>query len=318
MSTVNSLYDPQFEHDACGVGFLANISGQSEHRILAYALQALGNLAHRGAVGADALTGDGCGVLTQLPRAFFRRELKKSGESFHDSDLAVGVVFLPQGNHGMLERSLRIVESAVPQFGLGFLGWRTVPVDPRCLDDRARATLPEIHQVFLRRTDGCDDAEFERRLLLARKTVERDAIRENIHDLYIPSFSSRTIVYKGLLDARQLGEFYPDLRDPLFTTALAIFHQRYSTNTFPNWRLAHPFRLLAHNGEINTLAGNKTWTHAREHELASPVWREKVELLKPVLQAGGSDSSCLDNALEILQGSGRDLLHSVLMLMPEA
>jgi glutamate synthase domain-containing protein 2/glutamate synthase domain-containing protein 1/glutamate synthase domain-containing protein 3 len=317
-SATQSLYNPEFEHDACGVGFVANISGKSEHRILAYAVQALCHLAHRGALDADAKTGDGSGVLTQLPRAFFRREVERlGGKLHHDSDLAVGVVFMPRGDSQTIEDSQRIVEAAATEFGFRHLGWRTVPVDPSCLGDKARDTMPEIRQILVVWPGNCDD-EFERRLFLARKQAELHAREKEIRDFYIPSFSSRTIVYKGLFSAPQLAEFYHDLQDPLYATALAVYHQRYSTNTFPNWQLAHPFRTLAHNGEINTLSGNKIWTRAREQELASPVWGERIELLKPILQPGGSDSACLDNVLELLQASGRDILHSVMILVPQA
>ncbi|MDB6122547.1 MAG: glutamate synthase large subunit [Pedosphaera sp.] len=315
----NSLYDPKFEHDACGVGFVANTNGKREHRIVEYAIQALCNLAHRGALDADAKTGDGAGVLTQLPHAFFRREVEKlGGKLMHDADLAVGFIFMPHGNKYAVSNSQRIVDEAVAQFGIHNFGWRVVPTYPNCLGDKARNTMPEMQQILLGRTQGWSEMEYERRLLLARKVAERRALEEKITGFYIPSFSSRTIVYKGLFNAPQLPGFYPDLKDPLFITALAIFHQRYSTNTFPNWQLAHPFRTLAHNGEINTLLGNKNWTRAREQELTSKIWKEQVELLKPIIQPGGSDSAALDNALEVLELSGRDILHSVLMLAPEA
>lgn len=313
------LYQPEFEHDSCGVGFIANISGKREYRILDYALQALNNLAHRGALDADAKTGDGAGILSQLPHALFRREVEKLGGKVHeDADLAVGFVFMPRGNKYLISKSQRIVEDAVTHFSLHNFGWRTVPTNSRSLGDKARDTMPEMQQILLGRTGGWSEDEFERRLFLARKLAERRAREEKLEGFYIPSFSSRTIVYKGLFNAPQLPKFYTDLRDPLFTTALAIFHQRYSTNTFPNWQLAHPFRMIAHNGEINTLMGNKNWTRARERELASEVWRENVELLMPIIQPDGSDSACLDNALEVLELSGRNILHSVMMLAPEA
>ena len=314
-----SLYHPQFEHDACGVGFVANINGKREFRILDYALQALNNLAHRGALDADAKTGDGAGVLTQLPHALFRREVEKmGGKPLDDSDLAVGFVFMPRGNKYLISNSQRIVEESVAHFGLHSFGWRPVPVNPRSLGDKARDTLPEMQQIILGRTGGWNAEHFERRLFLARKLIEKRAREEKLDGFYIPSFSSRTIVYKGLFNAPQLGKFYTDLRDPLFATALAIFHQRYSTNTFPNWQLAHPFRMIAHNGEINTLMGNKNWTRARERELVSSVWKDEIDLIKPLVIVDGSDSSCLDNALEVLELSGRDILHSVMMLAPEA
>lgn len=315
----NSLYHPRHEHDACGVGFIANSSGKAEYRILEYALQALCNLAHRGALDADAKTGDGAGVLLQLPREFFRREVEKLGASLKDDgDLAVGFIFMPRGDKYKISHCQHIVEEACQQFGIHVFGWRVVPVNPRCLGDKARDTAPEIQQVLLGRSEDWDTAAYERRLLLARKAAEKKALEEEIEGFYVPSFSSRTIVYKGLFNAPQLQKFYTDLKDPLFVTSLAIFHQRYSTNTFPNWQLAHPFRTLAHNGEINTLLGNKNWTRARELELTSPVWKDQVEHLKPVIPPGGSDSSALDNALELLELSGRSVLHSVMMLIPEA
>ena len=315
----HSLYDSKFEHDACGVGFIANIHGKREFRILEFAIQALCNLAHRGALDADAKTGDGAGVLTQIPHALFRREVEKlGGKLVRDTDLAVGFVFMPCGNKYQISSSQHIVDEAVAQFGIHNFGWRVVPTNPRCLGDKARETMPEIQQVLLGRTSGWTDDEFERRLFLARKTAERRAREEKIEGFYIPSFSSQTIVYKGLFNAPQLPKFYPDLADPLYTTALALYHQRYSTNTFPNWQLAHPFRRIAHNGEINTLMGNKNWTTAREPELTSPLWGKDIGILRPIIQPGGSDSAALDNALEVLELSGRDLLHSVMMLAPEA
>ena len=320
MQTKNpqSLYHPDFEHDACGVGFVANTNGRREHRIVEFALQALRNLAHRGALDADAKTGDGAGVLTQLPTAFFRAEAEKFGGTVPaETDLAVGFFFLPT-DPVQLQRCLTIVEAATAQFGLQRIGWRSVPVNPQCLGDKARATMPALRQLLMARTPGWSDMEFERRLLLARKVAEKQALDERLEEFYTPSMSSRTIVYKGLFNAPQLEAFYPDLRDPQFVSALAVFHQRYSTNTFPNWRLAHPFRRLAHNGEINTLRGNKNWTRARERELTSNIWKDRVGFLTPILQPSNSDSGCLDNALEVLELSGRDILHTVLMLAPEA
>ena len=244
-----SLYDSKFEHDACGVGFVANISGKRERRILEYAIEALCNLAHRGALDADAKTGDGAGVLTQLPHGLFRREIEKlGGKLAKDTDLAVGFIFMPRGNKEQIAASRLAVEEAVKQFDIPSFGWRVVPTNPRCLGDKALATMPEFAQILLGRATGWSDEEFERRLFLARKAAEKRAIEQKIDGFYIPSFSSRTIVYKGLFNAPQLPKFYTDLKDPLFTTALAVYHQRYSTNTFPNWQLAHPFRQLAHNG----------------------------------------------------------------------
>ena len=314
-----SMYRPEFEHDACGVGFVANTSGKKERRIVDHALKALDNLSHRGALDADAKTGDGAGILIQLPLAFFKREVEKlGGKLASESDLAVGFIFLPRGNKYQASTGQHIVEQSCAQFGLHCFGWRSVPTNSRCLGDKARNTMPEFQQILLGRDKDWSEDEFERRLYLARKTAERRALAEKIEDFYIPSFSSRTIVYKGLFNAPQLAKFYTDLRDPLFISALAVFHQRYSTNTFPNWQLAHPFRTLAHNGEINTLLGNKNWTRARELELHSDIWGDNIQHLRPIIQADGSDSAALDNALELLHLSGRSILHSVMMLAPEA
>ncbi|MFO1460386.1 MAG: glutamate synthase large subunit [Verrucomicrobiota bacterium] len=314
-----SLYRPQFEHDACGVGFIANITGRREQRIVQYALEALESLAHRGALDADAKTGDGAGILVQLPKAFFKREAEKLGvKAVEEEDLAVGFVFAPAGNKYVVAKCRQFVEEACARYGIHFLAWRPVPTNSRCLGEKARSTMPEILQCLLGRDLAWSEDEFERKLFLARNHAERAAMAEKVDGFYCPSFSARTIVYKGLFNAPQLPKFYLDLKDPLFVSALAIFHQRYSTNTFPTWHLAHPFRMLAHNGEINTLLGNKNWTRARETELESTVWGDEIETLRPIIQPGGSDSAALDNALEALDLSGRNLLHAVTMLAPEA
>jgi glutamate synthase (ferredoxin) len=313
-----SLYRPEFEHDACGVGFVANSNGKREHRILDYALQSLCRLAHRGALDADAITGDGAGVLTQIPHDIFREEVTKLGVSLEsDWELGIGFLFLPQ-NDETAARCIEIVEEVMAKFGVVKLGWREVPIDTSCLGEKALATLPTMKQVLVTRAEGWEEDEFERRLYLTRRVIEKHIAEEKIADSYVASFSSRQIVYKGLFDAPQLQKFYIDLQDDRYRTASAVYHQRYSTNTFPNWKLAHPFRTLAHNGEINTLLGNKNWTRARELELSSPVWGENIEHLKPVIQEGNSDSASLDNALELLSMSGRDILHSIMMLIPEA
>ncbi|MFM7213874.1 MAG: glutamate synthase central domain-containing protein, partial [Verrucomicrobiota bacterium] len=318
-SVPNSLYRPEFEHDACGVGFIANISGKKEQRIVQFAIEALNSLAHRGALDADAKTGDGAGILVQLPKAFFKQEADKLGvKAVEEEDLAVGFVFAPAGNKYLIAKCRQFVEEACAKYGIHFLAWRPVPTNPKCLGDKARATMPEILQCLLGRDLSWSPDEFERKLFLARNHAERAAMAEKVEGFYCPSFSGRTIVYKGLFNAPQLPKFYLDLKDPLFVSALAIYHQRYSTNTFPTWHLAHPFRMLAHNGEINTLLGNKNWTRARENELESAVWGDEVETLRPIIQPGGSDSAALDNALEALDLSGRHLLHAATMLAPEA
>ncbi|HWQ27922.1 MAG TPA: glutamate synthase central domain-containing protein, partial [Dehalococcoidia bacterium] len=312
------LYRPDQERDACGVGFVADISGRPSHAILEMAIQCVTNLTHRGALDADAKTGDGAGVSFQIPRGFFAEVVRELGHGAVDpADLAVGMVFLPRDEDDAGRCKYRLARAAGER-GLTVLGWRAVPVDASVLGDQARKTQPRIEQIILRRPPGMDDAAFERTLFLARKDAERWALQTGLTEFYVPSLSHRTIVYKGLLVAHQLNKFYLDLKDPRFETALAVFHQRYSTNTFPNWILAQPFRMLAHNGEINTLQGNRNWMRAREPELGSEVWGYDIEALKPIIQEGFSDSASLDNALEALVLSGRDPLHAMMMLIPEA
>jgi len=313
------LYNPAHEHDACGTGFVADTSGARSHAVLETALQCVANLTHRGAVSADMRTGDGAGVMTQIPYRLFEADLARAGVVLSaPEDLAVGMIFMPADDRAAQERVRQIVASAVASEGLRLLCWRQVPVDESALGEIGARTRPHIEQALIGRPHALDPVAYERRLYLARKAIERRLQEEKIVGCYIPSFSSRTLVYKGLMIAPQLPVFYRDLRNPLYETALAVFHQRYSTNTFPNWFLAQPFRMLAHNGEINTLAGNLNWTRAREAELQSDVWGERVEELKPLVQAGGSDSSALDNVLEAIVLSGRDIRHAFMMLIPEA
>ena len=318
------LVDKRYEWDSCGVGFVANISGKKSHAILEKGIQAVVNLTHRGAIDADAKTGDGAGILTQLPGKFFRKEVERLGHRPpKEEDLAVGMFFLPRKEydaHAFLtqERCHAIAEEAVSRQGVQMFGWRQVPVDSSVLGDKAAATRPEIEQILMGRPSHIPPSEFERILYLIRKEIEKHIHAASIENFYIPSFSSKTIVYKGLFVAPQLKKFYLDLRSPDYETALCLFHQRYSTNTFPNWFLAQPFRMLGHNGEINTLQGNRNWMRAREPELSSPLWKEQIETLKPIVWAEGSDSASLDNVMELLALSGRDILHSTLMLVPEA
>ncbi|HEY9232975.1 MAG TPA: glutamate synthase large subunit [Blastocatellia bacterium] len=309
------LYDSQFEHDACGVGFVANLTGGASHRLLGTALEALGNLLHRGAVDADGLSGDGAGVLTGLPRKLLVREIERRGFLRpHPEDLALGMIFLPR-QVDAAAACRRVVEQVLERFGLLVYYWRRLPVNETALGAKAARTAPLIEQVLIGR-QHVEPFEFEQTLYLVRKEVERQTAE--IKDFYIPSLSSRTVVYKGLMIATQLAAFYRDLCDTDYETRFAIFHQRYSTNTFPNWALAQPFRLLAHNGEINTIAGNRNWMRAREADLRSRLWQHRVERLKPVIWAQGSDSASFDNALELLTMSRRDALHAMMMLTPEA
>ncbi|MEP6667671.1 MAG: glutamate synthase large subunit [Chthoniobacter sp.] len=314
-----SLYSADFEHDSCGVGFIAQVSGKRSNQVLKYALQSLCNLAHRGAVDADAKTGDGAGVSTQLPYKIFTAEVQKLGHRlFQESDLGVGMVFLPHDNAYSQARAKAITEDVIQKRGLFLFGWREVPTNIHMLGDKAASTLPRIEQVLVGRPHGMVDDEYERRLFLARNEIEKRAETDGIKHFYIASFSHRLIIYKGLLVSPSLQKFYKDLQDERYETALAIYHQRYSTNTFPTWPLGHPFRMLAHNGEINTRRGNVNWMRAREAELEADFWGADIDLLKPIIQPGGSDSGELDNALEAIVMSGRSILHAMTMLVPPA
>ena len=314
------LYDPIHEKDACGTGFIAQVSGVASHEIVRQAITAVTNLMHRGAVSADARTGDGAGILTQLPRKLLLRELAARGiNDVSGDDLALGMVFFTQDDAEGTAHAVSIFEQESARRGLRFLAWRVVPTDPSVLGEQARATLPDIRQAIIARPPDMDGASFERALFLVRRAVESEMMTRGDGEFYIPSFSSRSVVYKGLLVATQLSSFYLDLIDPDFESALAVFHQRYSTNTFPNWQLSQPFRFLAHNGEINTLQGNRNWLQAREADLRSDVWtKDDLRTITPITSTTASDSASLDHTFELLQVSGRSLLHSMMMLAPEA
>ncbi|PYV26339.1 MAG: glutamate synthase large subunit, partial [Acidobacteria bacterium] len=335
------LYERE-EHDACGVGFVAQIGQPPSHRVIEQALECLASLTHRGAVDADGSSGDGAGIMCQLPSAFFAREASRLNPRFNRHwTIAVGVFFLPPAASERAQAML-IAEAAVRNRGLHFIGWRPVPVAESALGPQARETQPAIWHLLVGDSDEAPalgapaapptdqwsqseaaisarrEREFEQHLYLVRKEIERRLTEAGIRDCYIPSFSSRNIVYKGLLSPSQLAAFYRDLEDPDFVSSAALFHQRFSTNTSPSWCLAQPFRLVAHNGEINTLLGNRNWMRAREAVLEHPTWGNDVEWLKPVIQPGGSDSASFDNALELLTRSGRTVHHALLMMIPEA
>jgi glutamate synthase (NADPH/NADH) large chain/glutamate synthase (ferredoxin) len=316
---LSGLYDPMHEHDACGVGMVAQIDGTRSNRILKIALRSLCGLMHRGALDADSRTGDGAGITTQIPYKIFRKEVELRGHRlYRDEDLGIGMMFLPQDNLYAQARAKAITEEVIAKRGLYLFGWRPVPVNKHVLGTKALMTLPAIEQVLVGRPQGMSSDDYEQRLFLARNEIEDRAAADKIEDFYIPSFSHRTLVYKGLMVSKSLEKFFPDLMHPDFETALCVYHQRYSTNTFPTWPLAHPFRMLSHNGEINTIRANRTWTHAREAELEADFWGADIDLLKPIIQPGGSDSASLDNMLEILTMSGRSLLHAMTMLVPPA
>jgi glutamate synthase (NADPH) large chain len=314
------LYDPQFEHDACGVGFVAQTNGQASHDIVQKGIDILLNLVHRGACGCDPLTGDGAGILIQLSDPFFRRECEASDVELPEAGkYAVGCVFLPRDKHDR-RRCMHILEDKIFGTGQRLIGWRDVRVNESALGPMARASAPVIKQVFIGSTEQ-DDAAFERKLFVMRKWAERTVRESNMAGrgaFYIPSLSSRTIVYKGLLLSEQLAAFYTELTDPAMVSALAMVHQRFSTNTFPTWELAQPFRTLAHNGEINTVRGNAAWMSAREQLFDEGVFGEDVRQLLPIISPGGSDSAQLDNVAELLVHAGRSLPHVMMMLVPEA
>jgi len=314
------LYHPQFEHDACGIGAVVNIAGRRDHAIVERAKQVLLNLMHRGAAGADESTGDGAGILLQIPHAFFRAAAEASGFGLPEQGrYGIAMLFLPREEEAR-RRCEAILAQAAAEEGFKLLGLRDVPADNRTLGDLARASEPVIRQAFI---DGAgrEGEDLERRLYVVRKRVERRAaetLGPAADQFYIPSMSCRTIVYKGMFLAPQLFAYYPDLSDPRVETALAIVHQRYSTNTFPSWRLAQPFRMIAHNGEINTLRGNANRLQAREKTMSCPALVEDISELFPILQPGGSDSACFDNAMELLVRAGRSAPHALMMMIPEA
>ncbi|MFY9842390.1 MAG: glutamate synthase large subunit [Terriglobales bacterium] len=315
------LYHPAQEHDACGIGFVANVRGQKSHEIVSKGIQVLLNLAHRGACGCDPETGDGAGILLQIPHKFFARECGKLGFELPVAGAyGVGMTFLPVEKHPRLQCE-GVLERIVREEGLTVLGWRDTPCNGAAIGRVARGSQPYIQQIFV----GCgaftDEDAFERKLYVVRKRVESEIAASDIEDasvFHIPSLSCRTIVYKGLLLAPQITNFYGELSDPDVTSALCLVHQRFSTNTFPSWQRAHPYHYIAHNGEINTLKGNVNWMHARQSLLQSPLFGDDLQKLYPIIAPDGSDSANFDNAVELLFQGGRSLPHAMAMLIPEA
>jgi glutamate synthase (NADPH/NADH) large chain len=315
------LYDANFERDACGLGFVASIRGEQSHEIIANGIQILVNLQHRGASGSDPVTGDGAGIMIQIPHAFFKRECARCGFTLPlPGEYGVGMMFLPVERHQRLLCE-GIVERIAHEEGLEILGWRDTPLASDAIGRVARASQPYIQQVFVRRAPGMDQDTLERKLYIMRKRAEFDVTHSEVRAkefFSIPSLSTRTIVYKGLLLATQIANFYKELSDPLTASTLCLVHQRFSTNTFPIWKLAHPFHYICHNGEINTVKGNIAWMEARQSGLASPLLGEDIKKLYPIVMPGGSDSAILDNVVELLYMSGRSLPHAMAMLIPEA
>ncbi len=315
------LYDPRFEHDSCGVGFVVNIKGDKSREIVDQALTVLENLDHRGACGCEENTGDGAGILVQIPHAFFEHAC--DGLGFHlpePGQYGVGMIFLPD-DRDQRRRFERILGEAIAGEGQRLLGWRKVPTDNLYLGETAKSCEPFVRQVFIGRGEGIkDDMAFERKLYVIRRRAENAIRYKGLAGgdyFYVPSLSHRTLIYKGMLTPHQLSTFYPDLSDPLVETAIAVVHSRFSTNTFPSWGRAHPYRYLIHNGEINTLRGNENWMHARQGMLASKLFGDDLPKVFPIIQEDGSDSAKFDNCLEFLALSGRSLPHAMMMMIPE-
>ncbi|MEA2235257.1 MAG: glutamate synthase large chain, partial [Solirubrobacteraceae bacterium] len=306
------LYDPTYEHDACGVAFVAHLGAPASHEVISRALWALEHLEHRGAEGADADTGDGAGLLIQMPHEFLRAEV--DFELPVAGRYGVAVCFLPSDQFAR-EHAERLLVTTVEAEGQRVLGWRDVGVDPEHCGRTARAAAPCIRHLFIEAGDGIEDQDaFERKLYVIRRVVEK----YDLPNLAIASSSSRTLVYKGMLSAPQLSQYFPELKDERLISRLALVHSRFSTNTFPSWELAHPYRMLAHNGEINTLRGNRNWHRARELTLASPLFGDDLDKVIPAIRPGGSDSATFDNILELLVLAGRSLPHALMMMMPAA
>ena len=309
-------YDATMEHDACGVGLVAALDGQKRRDVVEAGIAALQAVWHRGAVDADGKTGDGAGIHIEIPADFFADEIRRGGDRLRPGPIGVGQVFLPKTDLSAQERCRQIVESEIIAFGYHIYGWRQVPINVACIGEKANATRPEIEQIMLWAPEGRDEAEFERDLYVIRRRIEKQAIAAQIPELYFCSLSCRSIIYKGMFLAESLSDFYPDLLDARFISRFAIYHQRYSTNTFPTWRLAQPFRMLAHNGEINTLAGNTNWMKSHETRLSDPMLDPWMDDIKPVIQAGGSDTATLDAVFEVLVRAGRDAPMTKALMVP--
>ena len=315
----NGMYHESEEHSSCGVGLVVSLNGKPSRKVVEAGITALKAVWHRGAVDADGKTGDGAGIHVQIPVPFFYDQIERTGHTPRKNELiAVGQVFLPRTDHGAQETRRTIVESEVLRTGYYIYGWRHVPVKVDCLGEKANATRPEIEQILISNAKGVDEETFERELYVIRRRIEKAASAAGVNGLYIASLSCRSIIYKGMMLAEQVSEFYPDLQDERFESAFAIYHQRYSTNTFPQWWLAQPFRMLAHNGEINTLKGNVNWMKSHEIRMASGTFGDTAEDIKPIIPNGSSDSAALDAVFEVLVRAGRNAPMAKTMLVPES
>ena len=314
----NHIYSDDQEHSSCGVGLIASISGEPSRKVVEMGVQALRVLYHRGAVDADGKTGDGAGIQLDIPEDFFREKIEQSGHKTNEYPFAVGMIFLPRTNFSDQEKSRIIVESEIINGGFKIYGWRHVPLNTKIIGEKAKATLPEIEQILIGNEKFKNKLDLDNRLYIIRKKIEKKIRKENINDFYICSLSSQSIVYKGMFLAEQLSNFYKDIQDERFISKFAVYHQRYSTNTFPTWSLAQPFRIIAHNGEINTLKGNKNWMAAHEPRMYHPNFENHIDDLKPIIDNLASDSAALDATIELLVRSNRNLPMAKLMTIPEA
>ena len=310
------MYREAEEHAACGVGLVASSDGVPKRAVVENGIKALSAIWHRGAVDADGKTGDGAGILLQIPVEFFQDQVRRTGHEPGDELLAVGMIFLPRTNFGAQESCRTIVESEVLRMGYYIYGWRHVPVDVSCLGEKANATRPEVEQILISNSKGVDEETFERELYIIRRRIEKAAA--GISGFYVCSLSCRSVIYKGMMLAEQVSVFYPDLEDERFISSYAVYHQRYSTNTFPQWWLAQPFRMLAHNGEINTLKGNLNWMKSHEIRMASAAFGDMAEDIKPIVADGSSDSAALDSVFEMMVRAGRNAPMAKTMLVPES
>jgi glutamate synthase (NADPH/NADH) large chain len=316
VTALHETYSPDQEHDACGVGMIAALDGMRRRDVVEAGIAALRAVWHRGAVDADGKTGDGAGIHIEIPQDFFADAIVRAGNTLQPGPIGVGQVFLPKTDLQAQERCRQIVETQILELGYTTYGWRQVPINVAVIGEKANATRPEIEQIMICNARGVSEEEFERDLYVIRRRIEQQAIESQVNELYFCSLSSRSIIYKGMFLAESLTDFYPDLLDKRFVSRFAIYHQRYSTNTFPTWRLAQPFRTLAHNGEINTINGNVNWMKSHETRLASEQLDRFIEDIKPVVQMGNSDTASLDNVFELLIRSGRDAPMAKTLMIP--
>ncbi len=313
----NFVYNENDEHSSCGVGLIASLNGKESRKVVEFGIQALKVLYHRGAVDADGKTGDGAGIQLTIPKKFFIEKIQRTGQKPNDFPFGVGMIFLPRTNFAAQEKSRTIVESEIIKAGLKIYGWRHVPLNTSIIGEKANITRPAIEQILIFNNKIKNEIEFDNKLYIIRKKIEKEIKKENISEFYICSLSCQSIVYKGMFLAEQLSNFYPDIQEKEFMSKYAVYHQRYSTNTFPTWSLAQPFRVIAHNGEINTLKGNKNWMMAHEPRMHHSNFGSKINDLKPIIDQNASDSAALDSTIELLVQSKRSLPMAKILTIPE-